>query len=113
MVRATIKTCLCGDSITYIYEALLGGGGYACPPSEFQILSCRSFGRSLRRCTVGISSTAAPEIRRTSYILLPCQSFETLVCPIRPTLGRFFLVRNIFIFQNIILHCLKSPLSNS
>ena len=27
MVSATIKTCLCGDSITYIYEALLGGGG--------------------------------------------------------------------------------------
>ena len=43
-----------------------GGGGYVCPPSEFQILSCRNFGRSLRRCRKSVHcrseiSNAAPK----------------------------------------------------
>ena len=59
---------------------------------------------------VGSSSTATPEIR--TYVLLTRRSFETLVCPISPTLGQFLFLRHILIFQNIMLHCFKS-LSNS
>ena len=54
-------------------EALLGG--YACPPSEFQILSSveNSEGPYF---VVGISSSAPPEIKRTSYVLLAAPKFQ-------------------------------------
>ena len=69
-----------------------GGGGMHVPRINFK--SCHVEISEGPYVAVGISSTATPEIRRTSYAYMnvwPHGSFETLVCPIRPTLGRFSL----------------------
>ena len=51
LVNSGVSRCFCvyveiGD----MKEAMLGGGGYRCPPYEFQTLSCRHFGRFWCRC---------------------------------------------------------------